>query len=240
MGVESPLFFNPEYIFYVLYEFFYLSSTSTDDGTEPTEVVPEVIEEVVEVSEVSTSTSINLIDSSKDISINGVLIWDILSATLIIVSLILLVGIVYAVIRMSQIRKQTRLAFETHRRTTLPASSHRSPKEALEVLDSKQNAKWRAITVDARSNDPLRWMVALREATIFLNAALAKRGVQGDTLDEKLNQIPDIDHTIVSRAAEGHAMWEGVQQNPDDILTQKKTLTVLDLYKPLLVYLGEI
>ena len=263
--VSEIVFFNPEYVYYVLYTWFFSGSSESNTATTSEEatagsgsIVGDEADEIggdgvasggsgseAGIAPEFAADTIEIPLSSDRVEVvapaDAITLWDVFTASIVVVSLILLVGIVYSVIRMSQIRRQVKLAFETHSKQGVRNAETQTPKEAIaHVQNTQQNKKWGNILLDAESDDPMRWKLAIREADILLDVSLTRNGAKGDSIIERITNLPSIEQSIKERAIHGHKEWLRIQQNKDEILTKANTKEITDLYKPLLVYLGEI
>lgn len=219
------VYFNVEYLFYIVYRFFVGDpDADTDTATTTTDQAP-------------VETPTETVPDMPGVPADGISFWDIVTLTIVIVSLILAVAIVYAIIRMSQIRGQVQQAYSVYERggagsVADVAAASREPQ--------KRNERWEAILDAVHEQDPTQWRKAVKDAGALLESAVNRAGGRGDSLDERLFSLRGVDAGVLEEALRGFREWDAIESGGDEILTQQKAQEIVELYTPLLSQLGEI
>ncbi len=149
-----------------------------------------------------------------------VTVMNLLSTVAVLVSLVLMVGILYSIIRVSQLHstdKMVKRAFA---------------KRGRNVVDNQQ---WRKILNLTHTDNPHDWKLALREADIMLDVAVTEKGYRGTTFEDRLVRLPDSEDAELA-----HQGWvEYIQIGGDQhMLTKVKVKEVLKHYERALKKLG--
>lgn len=139
-------------------------------------------------------------------------IMDLFSSIVVLVSLIVGVGILYAIIRISQIQSKDRLI-----RRELAGRG----------IERKETSEWKKIKRYAESDNPNDWKLALREADILLDVVVSDQGYRGTTFEEKVSKIKDNEDAL--KAHEGWYMY--IQKGGDNLLTKGKIREILESYE---------
>lgn len=144
--------------------------------------------------------------------------WAMFKIFSIILSLLLLTGIVYSIIRIRQIRTEEEDEFaevKTHHTT-----------------EERKNEKWQNILELTASENQSDWRLAILEADILLDEFVTKMGYQGEGLGEKLKGIERSDFTTLEQAWEAHKVRNAIAHGGSDfLLTQHEARRVINLFK---------
>lgn len=136
----------------------------------------------------------------------------------IFVSLLLLIGIVYLIIRIRQIRREET---EELNKLIVPASNTEKKKE-----------KWNRLVDLATSENESDWRLAIIEADTMLDDMITNMGYEGEGLGEKLKQINRSSFTTLDKAWDAHKVRNTIAHAGSDyVLTQREVRRVIDLYK---------
>lgn len=147
-------------------------------------------------------------------------VMDLLITVSVLVSLVVAVGILYSIIRISQIRSTDKMAKrELHKRK----------------IDKKDIGEWKKILKLAHTDNPHDWKLAVREADILLDVVVSDKGYRGTTFEEKIKRMPDSEDAEMA-----HEAWVNyIQKGGDEyMLTKAKTKEILGYYEMALKKLG--
>lgn len=139
----------------------------------------------------------------------------------VVVSLLALIGIVYSVIRINQIRKADEEELNL-------------PKLATFVPDSPEsrNEKWDRVMDLVNGESPNDWRQAIIEADIMLDELVSKVVSIDGTMADKLKAVEPSDFLTLQLAWEAHKVRNRIAHDGGDfILTQKEALRVLRLFE---------
>lgn len=136
-------------------------------------------------------------------------VWGIVLPLALVISLMLCAGIVYCTMRILQIRRQEWAAFRKAAHTV-----------AAEDIPAT-HMRWKRIMEHANSEDEHKWRLAILEADIMLNELLDLQGYKGETMAEKMKQVPRTQFNSIDDAWEAHKMrnkvaHEGVEYHIDE------------------------
>ncbi|MDB5238568.1 MAG: protein of unknown function with transrane region [Candidatus Kaiserbacteria bacterium] len=146
--------------------------------------------------------------------------WHVLVTLSIIISIILMIGIVYCVLRIFQIRKTEEDRFR--------ASAH--PVAAKDV--SRVQLRWNRIVEQTRTENEQNWRLAILEADIMLNDLLDQLGYRGETMADKMKQIERTRFNSIDMAWEAHLVRNAIaHQGSLQALTQREARRVVGLYE---------
>lgn len=146
--------------------------------------------------------------------------WSVLVVLSIIASLILMVGVVYCILRITQIRKFEELRFK--------ASAH--PVAAQDV--SRVQLRWNRIVEQTRTDNEQNWRLAILEGDIMLNDLLDQLGYKGETMADKMKQIDRTRFNSIDLAWEAHRVRNMIaHQGSLQALTQREARRVIALYE---------
>ena len=134
-----------------------------------------------------------------------------------ILSSVLLMGIIYAVIRINEITR------EIHERLNIASRG---------VVEPDIPREWQRIIDHITSDNPSDWRLAILEADIVLDEVLAGVGFVGDTLGDKLKQAEKGDFKTIENAWEAHKIRNAIaHEGADFTLTQREARRIIDLYQ---------
>jgi len=162
----------------------------------------------------------NLITGDHSTSIPSHLIdaWNIFKVVSTFIALFLLTGIIYSLIRIYRIRKETRE--ELHIEPTMVTS------------EAKKNTRWEQVLDHVSSDNPNDWRQAIIEADIMLDEMVMVMGYRGEGLGEKLKQIEKSDFKTLDEAWEAHKVRNLIAHAGSNfMLTQREARRVIDLYR---------
>lgn len=145
--------------------------------------------------------------------------WQLFVPLSIFVSLLLATGIVYAFIRLRQIR--------SHERAFL----HAAGAVTDEAHHTQAQLRWARILEQVESSNENDWRLAILEADIMLKELLDVGGYQGETMGEQMKQVERADWNTIEEAWEAHKFrnkiaHEGAQHE----FTQREAKRIIGLY----------
>ena len=188
--------------------------TGPNTGSSPT--IPSI------TSPVTTGDVTNFLQTSSSADAFSHLYnnWSVLVIFSVIASLILMVGVVYCVLRIFQIRKNEELRFR--------ASAH--PVAAKDI--SRVQLRWNHIVEQTRTDSEQNWRLAILEADIMLNDLLDQLGYKGETMADKMKQIDRSRFNSIDLAWEGHRVRNAIaHQGSLQAITQREARRVVGLYE---------
>ncbi len=150
--------------------------------------------------------------------------WDVFRVAIapysFIVSIILMIGIVYCMVRLSQIRTEESLAFKMD--DVLLGGDERSAK----------NPRWEHVMELVHSNNPGDWRVAIIEADSMLDEMVQHMGYHGEHLGERLKVVEKSDFQTIDLAWEAHKVRNQIAHEGSQFsLTEREAKRVISLYE---------
>ena len=112
------------------------------------------------------------------------------------ISVLMLIGVIYASERLKAIRRKEDLIFNTK---VVPAYT-----EETSEADKELSERWRLVLQHIDSENPNDWKQAILDADVMLESMLSGLGYHGDTLGEKLTRAEKGDFKTISQAWEAH------------------------------------
>lgn len=142
-----------------------------------------------------------------------------LTITSNIISVALLMGIVYALIRLTELNKAENEKFKQ----AMPS---------LVVSEKQENKAWQRITDHINSENPSDWRLAILEADIMLDELLNKIGCVGSSIGEKLQQVEKSDFNTIENAWEAHKVRNSIaHEGQGFLLTKREAGRVIRLFE---------
>lgn len=145
-------------------------------------------------------------------------------------SVLLLIGIIYAVIRAGQLSaiQQAELA-----------EAERAWRHAQGTLGS--NSKWAEIETHATSGNPGDWRLAIIEADIMLDALLTEEGYPGGSVGEKLKSARPESFASLQDAWDAHKIRNDIAHRGSDfVLTQRSVTEAIAKYRRVFEEFGAV
>ncbi|MBL4644734.1 MAG: hypothetical protein JKX80_02605 [Candidatus Pacebacteria bacterium] len=165
--------------------------------------------------------------------------WTGLFGLSLVVSLILAVGIIYAMVRIRQIRKMEREHYDA-----MPPSSVARKVFGIEdasLAGSAHGARWRDVMFHVNSENQNDWRQAILEADIMLDDAITSRGYIGDGVGEKMKQVHRGDINTIDDAWDAHKVRNRIAHEGSNLdLNQREARRVIGLYENVFRELGYI
>ena len=148
-----------------------------------------------------------------------------LSSTQVIsafVSLLFLMGIIYAKFKMGQLDRHTKLQ-ERVKQAEI---------RKIEKQVSTENKKWKKILEHVSSDNPSDWRLSILEADILLGELLTKSGYKGEGIGEQLKTIEESDFHTLQSAWEAHKVRNRIAHDGSDHpLSQREAKRVIGLFE---------
>jgi hypothetical protein len=133
------------------------------------------------------------------------------------VSLILLTLLIYAYVRLKQVKAGEDKKY----------ANHYEPDEE----EITTNERWQKINRLTDSENPNDWKQAIIDADVILDELLTARGFQGDGLGEKLQSVRSSDLSTINSAWDAHKIRNKIAHDGGDfVLTQREAKRVLNLF----------
>lgn len=147
-------------------------------------------------------------------------VWGSLFPVAIFLTLLFIAGIVYSAMRILQIRRAEWAGFRKAAHTV-----------AAEDVPAT-HLRWRRILEHAQSADEHKWRLAILECDIMLNELLDLQGYKGETIAEKMKQVPRTQFNSIDDAWEAHKVrnkvaHEGVEYH----ISERDKNHVINLYE---------
>jgi len=165
--------------------------------------------------------------------------WSTFFGFSLVVSLIFLVGIVYSMMRLQQIRKKEKEYFDS-----VPPSSVARKVFGIEgvgVSESEYNTRWREIISHVNSDNSNDWRQAILDADVMLDTAITNRGYTGDGVGEKMKKVHRGDINTIDDAWEAHKVRNKIAHEGSNLeLNRREARRVIGLYENVFRELGYI
>lgn len=168
--------------------------------------------------------------SPEDFPATLQLITDLIEKGGVIASLVFLVGIVYAHVRIEQIHHAV------HERR------HHASDEALgRHQGAAKNARWEHVMSLMTSAQPSDWRQAILEADIILAELLEHFGIPGETIGEKLKAVDRSTFNTLDLAWEAHRVRNDVAHGGSAYeLPEREARRTVDLFRQVFEEFGYI
>jgi len=157
----------------------------------------------------------------------------------LIFSLILLIGIIYMIIRVRQIRNAE---YAFYRSQPLSSMSQRVfGIEHTSAKGSAHAARWNSVVKHMHSASTNDWKQAILDADVMLDDAITSRGYAGEGIGEKMKQVKRSDINTIDDAWEAHKMRNRIAHDGSNFeLTQREARRIIGLYEGVFKELGYI
>jgi len=130
------------------------------------------------------------------------------------VSLFLTLGIIYSLIRISQVRAKEK---EWYQNAIVPIAGDVSDKPLPEG-----NERWERVLKLAASESETDWRLAIIEADIVLNDLVSRMQYPGETLGEKLKGVERSDFLTLDNAWEAHKVRNEIAHSGSDFVLSRR------------------
>ena len=141
----------------------------------------------------------------------------------IFLSLMLIVGIVYSIVRIMQIREDERSVWNIVEHPIIGGDT------------TKAQLRWSKVVEHANTDNPNDWRQAIIEADIMLDELLSVQGYHGDTVGEKMKQVERSDFNTIDLAWDAHKVRNRIaHQGSEHDLNPREVRRVVSLYEQVL------
>ena len=148
------------------------------------------------------------------------IVWNTYTTIAMFACFLFIVGTIYSLIRLHQIRKEENEVLEG------------LMLEAIKTKESPQNARWDNIVRLVGSFNEHEWRQAIIEADIMLDEMVSAMALPGETLGEKLKVVEKSDFNTINEAWEAHKVRNALaHEGTNYVLNQREARRVIDLYK---------
>lgn len=138
----------------------------------------------------------------------------------LLLSLICCAAIIYCALRIWQIRQAEWAQFSQAAHTV---AGEDIPRTQL---------RWNRVLEHAQSDDEHKWRLAILEADIMLNELLDLQGYKGETMADKMKQVPRAQFNSIDDAWEAHRVRNRVaHEGSEHRLSEREKNTVINLYE---------
>ncbi len=166
-------------------------------------------------------SNLEIINKESALSSFGLWIGRIFKFISTVLSLLFLSGIIYSVIRRSQISSAARMR-ERHKE---------GPTHAAAQVKEYENRRWENVIAHVQSDSPSDWRLAILEADIVLAELLGRMGYAGENVGEKLKTVEQSDFGTIEDAWEAHKIRNLIaHQGSDYVLSKREAQRVIGLY----------
>jgi len=146
--------------------------------------------------------------------------WNTIIPISIFISLLLLVGIIYAFTQLMRVRSIEKAVWDV--------AAH--PVAGGDI--TKTQLRWNTIVEHVNTDNPNDWRQAIIEADIMLDELLTAQGYHGDTVGEKLKQIERSDFNTIDLAWEAHKVRNNIaHQGFEHELNAREVRRIIQLYE---------
>ncbi|MFA6297305.1 MAG: hypothetical protein WC629_01955 [Candidatus Paceibacterota bacterium] len=138
------------------------------------------------------------------------------------ISLLFVMGIMYANFRIGQIKREAKLKEKVD-----SAKDIKTQKE-----EQTENKKWKRIVEHVSSSNPSDWRLSVLEADILLSDALKERGYQGETIADMLKSTNKDNFKTLDEAWEAHKIRNSIaHEGSEFVLSQREAKRVVSLFE---------
>ena len=144
-----------------------------------------------------------------------------------IISMILVVGIIYVLTRLSELK--TKEAHVLRKQFTSFGGEAKT-----------MSGRWKGIEEYISSNTVSDWKIAILEADAMLEEVVEKMGYYGDTLGEKLKNVDPRSFPFLDTAWEAHKYRNEIAHGRDLDLSRSEAERIIKLFETVFRGVGEI
>lgn len=166
-------------------------------------------------------------------------VWPPVLETSILVSLVLLVGILYAKFRVAQIRAAEEIFYKSQAMTA--EARHTFGVEDAPAGGAAGSVRWQEVQRHMQAPDSTGWKQAILEADIMLDDVISSKGYSGDGVGEKMKQVSRADINSIDDAWEAHKVRNRIAHEGSDFdISQRDARRTIALYERVFRELGYI
>ncbi len=138
------------------------------------------------------------------------------------VSLLFIMGIIYAKFKMAQVL----------RTKTLSEKVKQAEERKVEKQASSENKKWKKVFEHVSSSNPSDWRLSILEADILLGELLTKMGYKGEGIGEQLKSADKSEFLSLNEAWEAHKVRNSIAHEGTEFpLSQREAMRVIGLFE---------
>jgi len=138
------------------------------------------------------------------------------------ISLLFVMGIIYAKFRMGQIKRELKLKAKI---AEVAEKKNRDDEET-------ENKKWKKVVEHVSSANSADWRLAILEADILLADMLEREGFVGETVGDKLKSANKATFKTLDQAWEAHKVRNSLaHEGSEFVLSQREAKRVLSLFE---------
>jgi len=143
---------------------------------------------------------------------------DYLHTALSIISIILITGIIYSIVRIYEIRKEEEKRYHFSR--------------PVKQQDGRKSDRWEIVENHINSTNPAEWRMAIIEADSILDDMVKKLGYEGEDLGERLKSADANDFNSVNSAWEAHKVRNKIAHEGASFeINHREARRVISLYE---------
>jgi len=145
-----------------------------------------------------------------------------LQAIAAFISLLFIMGIIYAKFRIGQIKRALKL------KEKVAALQEKK----IQKTEETENKKWKKIVEHVSSSSPSDWRLSILEADILLAEVLKEQGYQGDSIGEMLKSAEQNRFKTLNEAWEAHKIRNAIaHEGSEFVLSQREAKRVITLFE---------
>ncbi len=165
--------------------------------------------------------------------------WDAVAGTSFIISMGIVIAIIYAILRVKQIRAIEENYYK-HQPMTVEGRITFGEEDAP-AAGTAGEARWREVMRHIEADDANSWRQAIMEADIMLDDVVTNLGYTGDGVGEKMKQIARSDVNTIDDAWEAHKVRNRIAHDGSDFnISHRDARRVINLYEGVFKELGYI
>ncbi len=139
------------------------------------------------------------------------------------ISLILFIGVIYAKFKLAEVKR--------FKEATVNAAQKKELDNAAKIKPMEQK-KWQTVLEHVSSSNPGDWRLSILEGDIILDSLLQQLGYAGETLGERLKNVPRSEMATLDSAWEAHKIRNAIAHEGSDFtLTQQEAKRVINLFE---------
>lgn len=143
-------------------------------------------------------------------------------AVSVFVSLLFIMGIIYAKFKMGQVARASKLQ----------AKVKAVEEKRVVTRQNAENKKWNKVLEHVSSDNASDWRLAILEADILLGELLTKMGYKGEGIGEQLKSVEPSDLHSIDEAWEAHKVRNAIaHQGAEFPLSQREAKRVIGLFE---------
>lgn len=152
----------------------------------------------------------------------GVALFSSIQALSAFVSLLFIIGIIYAKFRTGQIKREAKLKMKVSEVAT----------RKVQQEEETENKKWKRVVEHVMSPNPSDWRLSILEADILLGEVLARAGYAGENIGDMLKSAGRPSFATIDKAWEAHLVRNRIAHDGSDHpLNQGEAKRIISLFE---------